>query len=147
MAKSGQLRSDAVPRERVIAMRLLRIPATQIARELGIRHDSLSRILAEPDVMAEIAEAEAGALEDAKATLVTLTRKAARVIAASLDSSDERIALDAAKTLLTKAGADAPSKSESKNELSGKDGAALAGVAVVVTEDEMVRLAARKVGE
>jgi len=110
MGKSGQQRSDAVPRERVIALRLLRVPSPQIARELDITASSLSRILAEPDVMEAIAAAEHEVLEDAKRGLASLTRKAIRVLDAALDSADERIALDAAKAVTTKAGVDAATK-------------------------------------
>lgn len=93
-------------------MRLMRMASGEIARELGVTLETISRVLAEPEVQAIIAEAEADALDDAKKALRTATRRAARRMIELVSSDDERIALDAAKTLLTKAGADAPAKGE-----------------------------------
>lgn len=108
------MRSDSLSRGEIVRLRLLRMTASEIADALGAKRDTVSGILQEPEVVAAIAEAEEGALEDAKAAMRTMTRKAAQVLHEALSSDDERIRVDAAKTLLTKAGADAPSKSEQK---------------------------------
>lgn len=113
-------RSDAVSREDVVRLRLLRLSAHEIAAELGAKPDTVSGILQEPDVVAAVEEAERTALEDAQKGLRTLTRKAMRRLAELVESEDERISLAASTAILTKAGADAPTKSESKAEVTGK---------------------------
>lgn len=132
-----RLRSDAVSRADVVRLRLLRMTAAEIAKELKRAQDTISSILQEPDVIAAVADAERDALEDAQAGLRTLTRRAMQRLGELVDSDDDRIALDAAKTVLTKAGADAPTKSESKNEHAGPNG----GPVVVMTTEEARELA------
>lgn len=122
------LRNDALSRSEIVRLRLLRMTPTQIAEKLGAKRDTVSGILQEPDVIAAIAEAEDGALEDAKAIMRTMAREAAQVLHAALSSDDERIRVDAAKSLLTKSGADAPAKGETKAEVSGPGGAPLVTV-------------------
>lgn len=134
--KGRKRRSDAVSRADVVRLRLLRLTTSQIAAELGVGQDCITEALREPEVASAIEEAEADAIEDAKRALKTLTRKAARVMDKALDSADERIALDAAKSVMTKAGADAPTKQESKSEHTGAGGAPLVPPPVPVTMAE-----------
>ena len=118
-------RSDALSREDVVRLALLRMSAAEIAAELDAAPDTVSSILREPAVVEAIDAAERTALEDAQKGLRTLTRKAMRRLAQLVDSKDERISLAASTAVLTKAGADAPAKSEAKNQLTGADGAPL----------------------
>lgn len=106
------IRNDSIPRHDVVRLRALRLTTRQIAAELGAAADTISDILHEPEVIAQLEELERDALDDAKQVLRTGTRRASRVLFELLDSPDERVRLDAAKTLLTKAGADAPTKAE-----------------------------------
>jgi hypothetical protein len=131
-------RSDAIAREDVIRLRLLRMSAAEIAAELGAKPDTVSGILQEPEVIAAITAAETTALDDAMQGLRTLARKAMQRLGVLIDDPDPKIALDAAKTLLTKAGADAPTKSESKSQHTGADGAPLV---VQMTTAEALELA------
>jgi hypothetical protein len=112
-------RPQAISRHDVVRLRLVRMNATEIAVELKSKPDTISGILQEPEVIAAIDEAEKGALEDAQKGLRSLARKAMQRLAKLIDDPDPKIALDAVKAALTKAGADAPTKSE----LTGKDGA------------------------
>lgn len=125
----------------MVSLRLLRMTPTQIAEALGARPDTISAILQEPDVAAELARAAENAIADAQEGLRQLARKAVEVYRRSLDSADERIALDAAKTLLTKAGADAPSKTDNKQQIA-TDGPV--AVAIVVSSDDEFRAGANR---
>lgn len=132
-------RSDALSRADVIRLALLRMSAAEIAAELDAAPDTVSSILREPAVVEAIDTAERTALEDAQQGLRSLARKAMQRLAKLIDDPDPKIALDAATRVLTKAGADAPEKRETKNEHSGPDG----GPVVVLTTEEARELARR----
>lgn len=148
-AAEGRKRSHAVPRADVVRLRLVRMSAAEIAAELKAAPDTISSILQEPEVVAAIEAAEKSALEDATQGLRNLARLAMQRLAKLIDDPDPKIALDAAKTLLTKAGADAPTKSESRNEHTGKDGAPLmAPVPITMAQRKALLLEeARAIGE
>lgn len=138
-AAKGRKRSHAVPRADVVRLRLVRMSAAEIADELGFAADTISSILQEPEVVAAVEAAETSALADAMQGLRTLARKAMQRLGKLLDDPDPKIALDAVKLAVMAGGAHAPTKAETKNEHTGKDGAPLA----LTPAQARVELAAR----
>lgn len=123
MRHPGATGGYTVSRMDVARLLLLRYTHQEIADELGHHRVTITDVANEPEVIAEVDRVRAEAFAEATEILKVSTRRAAQRIAKAMESLDERIALDAAKTLLTKAGADAPS--QSKAEVTGKDGGPL----------------------
>lgn len=96
-----QLRADVV-------CLALSMPVSGIARRLRVHRVTVSKILAEPDVEAQLAAARTTAFRDARAVLRKATLRAAHVLVELLEHEAGHVACRAAIEILSKAGADAP---------------------------------------
>jgi uncharacterized protein (DUF305 family) len=133
--------SDSISRMAVARWRLLKMSHTQIAETMGTTPQIVAAILLEPEVIEAMERAHASALKDTQEALRLGSLEVVQRLAKLVQSDDERIALEASKAWLTKAGADAPSKSESKNEHTGTSGP----IQIVVgSPEELRQLAAPK---
>lgn len=96
-----------------------------IARRFGVHRSWVGEMAKRAEIQDAVKAIHRETLEKAKEAIKAKTLDAARVMFEMLDSPDDRVRLDAAVKLLSKAGADAPSKHEGKSEVTGKDGSPL----------------------
>lgn len=100
----------ALRRDQVVHYALLGVPGVVIARELGVRPETISRILNEPAVRARIEAARATAIADGRADLQASTRWLTTRLLELAASRNGGVAVRAVVEALSKLGFDAPKR-------------------------------------
>jgi hypothetical protein len=108
--KSAQRIDAALRRDEVVRLALALVPPKTIAAALEVRADTVSKILAEPEIRARIEAARATSLNDGRANLQAATRRLVDRLLELAESRNQAVAVRAIVEGLSKAGFDAPKR-------------------------------------